>query len=89
MVRTRRQWLSLLAALVIEPTGCKCPPRRALMMRALKSFANTAHLDRGFVVDWDTGNTCRVTEAPPLAALSRLPLLGGPIWCMLARRRPR
>lgn len=31
----------------------------------------------------------RVTEAPPLAALSRLPLLGGPIWCMLARRRPR
>lgn len=34
---------------------------------ALKGKANvdTAHLDRGFVVDWDTGNTCRVTEAPP------------------------
>ncbi len=34
---------------------------------ALKGKANvdTGHLDRGFVVDWDTGNTCRVTEAPP------------------------
>lgn len=38
--------IHMLAALVIEATGCKCPPRRALMMRALKSFANTAHLDR-------------------------------------------
>ncbi|MEO7332194.1 MAG: transglycosylase domain-containing protein, partial [Minicystis sp.] len=34
---------------------------------ALKGKANvdTAHLDRSFVVDWDTGNTCRVVEAPP------------------------
>jgi hypothetical protein len=38
--------IHMLAGLVIEPIGCKCPPRRALMMRALKSFANTEHLSR-------------------------------------------
>jgi hypothetical protein len=34
---------------------------------ALKGKANvdTAHLDRGFSIDWDTGNTCRVIEATP------------------------
>ncbi len=41
-------------------------------MRMAGSFAlkgkasfDTGHLDRGFVLDWDTSNTCRVTEAPP------------------------
>jgi hypothetical protein len=27
----------MLASLVIEPTGCGCPPRRSLMMRALRA----------------------------------------------------
>ncbi|MDP1663314.1 MAG: hypothetical protein Q8L55_15485 [Phycisphaerales bacterium] len=31
--------VDMLAALVIEPLGCRCQPRRALMMRALRSYA--------------------------------------------------
>lgn len=31
--------VDMLAALVIEPLGCRCPPRRALMMRALRAYA--------------------------------------------------
>ncbi|MFO0755238.1 MAG: biosynthetic peptidoglycan transglycosylase [Byssovorax sp.] len=40
---------------------------RAAGSFALKGKANidTAKLDRAFSLDWDTGNTCRVTEAPP------------------------
>ncbi len=41
-------------------------------MRMAGSFAlkgkasfDTSHLDRGFGLDWDISNTCRVTEAPP------------------------
>lgn len=41
-------------------------------MRMAGSFAlkgkasfDTSHLDRGFLLDWDISNTCRVTEAPP------------------------
>lgn len=41
-------------------------------MRMAGSFAlkgkasfDTSHLDHGFVLDWDTSNSCRVTEAPP------------------------
>jgi membrane peptidoglycan carboxypeptidase len=41
-------------------------------MRMAGSFAlkgkasfDTGHLDHGFVLDWDTSNSCRVTEAPP------------------------
>ncbi len=41
-------------------------------MRMAGSFAlkgkaafDTSHLDHGFGLDWDTSNSCRVTEAPP------------------------
>jgi Transglycosylase len=47
-------------------------------MRAAGSFAlkgkaaiDTGHLDRGFVLDWDTSNTCRITEAPEAISVAR------------------
>ena len=32
---------------------------------------DTAHLDRGFVLDWDAANTCRIVEAPPAVSVER------------------
>jgi hypothetical protein len=36
-----RGWIWMLSALLIEPTGCGCPPRLSLRARALKSFVDT------------------------------------------------
>ncbi|APR86925.1 Monofunctional biosynthetic peptidoglycan transglycosylase [Minicystis rosea] len=47
-------------------------------MRMAGSFAlrgsmdvDTAHLDRGFKLDWDASSSCRVTEAPPAVHVDR------------------
>lgn len=37
----------MFASLVIEPTGCGVPPRRALMMRALRGWLEGAGLEEG------------------------------------------
>jgi tRNA A-37 threonylcarbamoyl transferase component Bud32 len=36
----------MLASLMIEPTGCGCPPRRALWMRALRAWLDLSVLNR-------------------------------------------
>jgi hypothetical protein len=36
-----------------------------------RTDVDTAHLDRGFHLEWDASNTCRITEAPAAIAVER------------------
>ncbi len=36
-----------------------------------RADVDTAHLDRGFVLDWEASNTCRVVEAPSAISVER------------------
>jgi hypothetical protein len=59
---------SVPKGLVAKLQGMRLAGSYALRGRA---DCDTAHLDHGFVLDWDVANTCRVVEAPAAVAIER------------------
>lgn len=69
----------MLTSLVLEPTGCKCPPRRTLMMRVLWSLNSEVSSEYSREVrrdDWETVSCLVQTHGDPTPKIN--PLIQNP-----------